>query len=177
MGQPTKSTRDQILLQVKIPNVTWMIWIMFDILSHLLVSISVWADGLQEQFLRWNGAQSYKTTSRPVRRGDEKSIQQTQAKAECTETNLHTFADSQGRASTVGHQWQRLGVGQNVLWERGGVQTLKHQITLLKQVSTTHKTDLFAKKGLHSLKKAIFVSELTWASSCCLSFLALFCLK
>lgn len=109
--------------------------------------------------------------------GGEKSIQQTQAKAECTETNLHTFADSQGRASTVGHQRQRLGVGQNVLWERGGVQTLKHQITLLKQVSTTHKTDLFAKKGLHSLKKAIFVSELTWASSCCLSFLALFCLK
>lgn len=33
--------------------------------------------------------------------------------------------DSQGRASAVGHQ-RHLGVGQDVLGEGGGIETLEH---------------------------------------------------
>lgn len=41
-------------------------------------------------------------------------------------TNLHACAGSQGGASAVRHHGQRLRVGQNVLWEGGGVQALEH---------------------------------------------------
>lgn len=39
---------------------------------------------------------------------------------------MHVCMDSQGRAGAVAHHGQSLGVGQDVLREGGGIQTLEH---------------------------------------------------
>lgn len=80
------------------------------------------------------GEMGLKATKPPLVLCQDRQRQWANTKGRCTKRTQQWrhCADSQGWAGAVGHHRQRLGVGEDVLWQGGGIQTLEHQVALLQ---------------------------------------------